>query len=105
MSYPEVGQRIKAAREAQGLTQETLAEFADISPNHMSVIERGIKSPNLDTFIAIANALGVSGDSLLQDVVVHSTESTANELYDMIRRLPVERQRRILAAVKLITEE
>lgn len=60
-----VGQRIKAAREARGLTQEALAAMVDLSPTHISVIERGLKTPNLDSFVAIANALSVSADAYL----------------------------------------
>ena len=72
MDAQAVGQRIKAAREAKGLTQEGLAALVDLSPTHVSVIERGLKIPNLDSFVAIANALGVSADSLLIDVVDHA---------------------------------
>ena len=41
----------------------------NLSPTHVSVIERGLKVTKLDTFVAIANALDVSADTLLIDVV------------------------------------
>ena len=69
MDARAVGQRIRAAREKKGLTQEELAALVDISPTHVSVIERGTKIPRMDTFVAIANVLEVSADSLLVDVV------------------------------------
>ena len=69
MDAKAVGQRIKAAREKKGLTQEELAALIDISPTHISVIERGTKIPRLDTFVAIANVLEMSSDSLLVDVL------------------------------------
>ena len=72
MDLKAVGQRIKMAREAKGLTQEDLAAMVELSPTHVSVIERGLKAAKLDTFVAIANALEVSADSLLIDVVAHS---------------------------------
>ena len=75
MDQVAIGARIKAARERVHLTQEQLAEIIDISPTHMSVIERGVKTPKLDTFVRIANALGVSTDALLQDVVVPANRS------------------------------
>ena len=50
MDMVAIGSRIKAAREQAQLTQEELAEIIDISPTHMSVIERGVKTPKLDTF-------------------------------------------------------
>ena len=96
-----VGQRIKAAREARGLTQEALAAMVDLSPTHISVIERGLKTPNLDSFVAIANALGVSADALLVDVV----ESIACELSTQISRLPLRERSKILNAIRILIEE
>lgn len=87
MNAHAVGQRIKAAREVKGLTQEKLAALVDLSPTHISVIERGLKIPNLDSFVAIANALDVSTNSLLLGVVVHASESAACELSKKLSKL------------------
>lgn len=54
----ELGQRIRALRLAKGLTQESLAEAADISVSYLSMIERGERMPHLLTLDAIAAALG-----------------------------------------------
>jgi transcriptional regulator with XRE-family HTH domain len=70
----------------------------------MSVIERGVKTPKLDTFVRIANALGVSTDALLQDVVVPANESILAELSVRIGRLPQKDQERILNAIRALTE-
>lgn len=73
MDLKAVGQRIKMAREAKNLTQEDLAALVDLSATHVSVIERGLKVAKLDTFVAIANALEVSADTLflLPDPSIH----------------------------------
>lgn len=105
MDAQAVGQRIKAAREAKGLTQEELAALVDLSPTHVSVIERGLKVLNLDSFVAIANALDVSADALLIDVVDHSTETAACELSNQISRLPHRERMKILNAFRILTEE
>ena len=89
MDLKAVGQRIKAAREAKNL---------------VSVIERGLKVTKLDTFIAIANALDVSADTLLIDVVTHSVTGVTNELSEMIEKLPKEKQQRIINAVRALVE-
>ena len=47
MDAKKIGRRIKAARDAKKLTQEQLAELVDLSPMHMSVLERGHKPPKL----------------------------------------------------------
>ena len=104
MDQIAIGTRIKAARERVHLTQEQLAEIVDISPTHMSVIERGVKTPKLDTFVRIANALGVSTDALLQDVVVPVTDNIVAELSVRIGRLPQKEQDRILNVIRALTE-
>ena len=105
MDGKAVGRRIKEAREKRHLTQEELAARIDISPTHVSVIERGTKIPRLDTFVAIANALEVSGDALLLDVVDHAAESQASDLSAALEGLPWEEKRRILKVVRPLMEE
>ena len=69
MDMNAVSRRISEARKTKGLTQEDLAALAELSPTHIGVIERAAKIPSLSTFVAIANALQVSPDYLLQDVI------------------------------------
>lgn len=104
MDARAVGQRIKAAREKKGLTQEELAARVEISPTHVSVIERGTKIPRMDTFVAIANVLEVSADSLLVDVVDQAVESAASELSGLMENLPREEKERILKVVSAMVE-
>lgn len=104
MDARAVGRRIKSAREEKGLTQEGLAALVDLSPTHVSVIERGLKVPNLDTFVALANALDVSADTLLVDVVDHAAQTVACELWEQIARLPAQEQRRVLKALQAFLE-
>ena len=76
----------------------------NLSTTHVSVIERGLKVTKLDTFVAIANALDVSADALLIDVVTHSVTGVTNELSDMIGKLPKDEQKRILNAVRALVD-
>ena len=64
MDLTVIGQRIKLAREAAHLTQEDLAKAVDCTAKHIGAIERGVKTPSLDTFIIIANTIGASADLL-----------------------------------------
>ena len=100
-----VGLRIKEAREAKNLTQEDLAALVDLSPTHISVIERGLKAVKLDKFVAIANALDVSADRLLFDVVTRSVDGVANELSQAIKKFPPDEQKRIIKAVRDYVED
>ena len=104
MNQKAIGRRIKTARENKRLTQEQLAELVDLSPMHVSVIERGVKLPKLETLINIANVLDVSADVLLQDVVNNQTKLCASEASELIKQLPREDQRRVLAALRSFVE-
>lgn len=100
LNQKAIGQRIKKAREKTHLTQEQLAELVDLSPMHISVIERGAKPPKLETLVNIANALGVSADTLLQDVINNRTKAVSSEAADLLGQLSAEEQRRVLSALR-----
>ena len=104
MNQNAIGRRIKAAREKKGMTQEQLAEWVELSPMHVSVIERGVKLPKLETLINIANVLDVSADVLLQDVVKNQTKLYSSEASELIRKLPRDDQRRVLEALRSFVE-
>ena len=104
MNQKAIGRRIKAAREKRQLTQEQLAELVDLSTMHVSVIERGVKLPKLETLINIANILDVSTDVLLQDVINNRAEIFSSEASTLINQLPREDQRRVLAALRSFIE-
>ena len=104
MDQKAIGKRIKSAREKKGMTQEQLAELVNLSPMHVSVIERGNKLPRLETLINIANILDVSADLLLQDVVNNQVKLHTSEASDLIAQLSREDQRRVLAALHSFVE-
>ncbi|MBQ3194021.1 MAG: helix-turn-helix transcriptional regulator [Oscillospiraceae bacterium] len=104
MDLRAIGARIKAARERAGMTQEDLAAELEMSPTHISVLERGLKAPKLETLVNIANALHVSSDMLLQDVVLYAADGLASELSAAITKLSPKEQERILNAIRALTE-
>lgn len=60
-----VGKNIQAAREAANYTQEQLSELLDITPNHLSAIERGVSGATLETLEKLCALLKISADTLL----------------------------------------
>ena len=70
-----MGERIQIAREERCMTQRDLANIIGCTPQHISAIERGAKTPTLETFIAIASALRVPADVLVQDILPYWWEN------------------------------
>lgn len=54
-----IGLKIKIERVKRGLSQEQLAELADLSRPTIGAIERGERSPSFDSVEAIAEAFGM----------------------------------------------
>lgn len=65
MDYQQMGNQIQKIRKRKGLTQEKLAELADLSVPYISHIERATKKPSLGTLLKIAAALDVTANELL----------------------------------------
>jgi transcriptional regulator with XRE-family HTH domain len=71
-SDPQAARRVLARnvrrlREAKGLSQEKLAELADMRQAHVSEIESGLTNLTLDNLQALAVALGVRPMDLLNE--------------------------------------
>lgn len=78
----QVGEKIKAARENAGYTQERLAELVDVSPQYLSDLERGVVGASLTTLKSLCETLNVSSDSLL-----FAEERQKNDLSEEMNRL------------------
>jgi transcriptional regulator with XRE-family HTH domain len=63
------GQALKAARLAKGLSQEQLAEGAELDRTTPSLYERGLRTPTLAVLIDIGHALDIEPMQLVYDTL------------------------------------
>lgn len=61
----KLGEAVRAARKARGLSQETLADAAGIDRSHMGKIERGERNVTLLNIVRVATALNAKPSELL----------------------------------------
>ena len=61
-----VGERIKELRKQSTLSQEQLAVQAGLTTSYIGMLERGLKSPTVDTLEKIAIALEVEIEELFR---------------------------------------
>jgi transcriptional regulator with XRE-family HTH domain len=76
-----LGRAIRLRREELGLTQEALADAADLDPTSVRGLERGIANPTWDVVDRVARALGLA---------LHGLALKADELETRDRR-PTDR--------------
>lgn len=73
--YRQVGAKLAAIRKQRGLSQQSLAELAQISVVYVSNLEKGDKKKGtLETFAKLAKALRVSIADLMADAKVEPLE-------------------------------
>ena len=78
-SQPDVGSRIRALREARGLSLRALADRCRLSVNAISLIERGENSPTVSSLHLLAGSLGVPITEFFQEVDEHSAVYTRSD--------------------------
>lgn len=62
----ELGKRVRDRRQALGLSQEELAERANIHWTYVSGIERGKRNPSLSSLAHLATALDLRLEDLIK---------------------------------------
>ena len=100
MQYNSIGTNIRKFRTEKNLRQEDLAERAGLSANYIGTVERGEKIPSLESFISIVNALGVSADMVLHDVLETGYEVKSSLLNDKLRNLSKHDREKIFAVIE-----
>lgn len=61
-----VGAALRAHRLAKGLTQQSTATLAGLSPNYIARLERGELCPSLRVAHQLCRALGIKVDTVLE---------------------------------------
>lgn len=97
-----LGEQIKRCREKRGFTQEQLAEKIGVSIETISSIERGIKMPRLQNFVAIANQLGVSAMNFCRTNWILDLSQEANALSKKLEELSRADRKRILETMNFL---
>ena len=100
-----LGKRIKQLRRERHLTAELFADMVDISTSFVREIERGNKKPALDTFVAIANCLGVSADALLCDEITKAEPLMLNSITKKMKDLKPEQLQMVEAVFNAMLNE
>lgn len=82
-----VGNNIRHYRKEKNMRQEDLARKIGVSENYIGMIERSEKTPSLETFISIMNALDVSADMLLLDQMAKKNMVLEQQLSERMQNI------------------
>ena len=99
-----LGECIKAARNANHLTQQTLADQANIGLRHYQNIEGGLINPSYKVLSAIIHRLAMSTDVLFYPDIGQS-EKEKNHLLSKFAACTEEERRFLLNTVDYMVEQ
>jgi len=71
------GRKLRAERERQRLSQESLADLASVHRTHLGALERGRREPGLSMLLILAHTLGVKPGALLDGLPVPAERKPA----------------------------
>ena len=96
LSKKEIGERIRAARQARNVTQVELARMIGAQQTNLSQIERGVRGVGVGQILKLCQALKVTPDNLIGGQKPAASLRPQNErLLKRVRhieKLPAEHQ-------------
>ena len=102
IDYKELGKRIRAERRKQDLTQEKLAEMANISDSFMGHIERGGRTLSIETLAKLANALNLSIEYIVCGEFNYQPDMLPAEILDALNRMSSNQRKVFLKIMKTL---
>ena len=98
-----LGERIRSRRIKLCLSQEALAEKAEISANTVSRIEGGQMAMGIGTFINLVQAMDADADSLL-GVISDSGKKRHGDIFHRISHLREPEREIVLRTIEALVE-
>lgn len=97
-----LGARMKEIRKSQGLTQDDVAERADMSPRYLSRLEGGHQSPSVEMLARLAKALAVEIWELFDFGHIGARKEVEHTARTLIRQSDDERLRLAVKVLRAI---
>ena len=102
IDYMELGKRIRAERRKKDLTQEKLAEMAEISDSFLGHIERGGRTLSIETLAKLANALNLSIEYIVCGEFNYQPEMLPDEIHNALNSMSSGQRKVFLDIMKTL---
>lgn len=99
INFKHIGQKIREVRISKGMTQEFVANYANVNTSHISNIENNRVKISLTTLVNICNALGVTVDYILAEEYNISSSALETAILQELHQCSDDMKKRILKIV------
>lgn len=100
--FEKIAARLRARRKEIGMTQEEVAEAANVNVSHISNIENNRVKISLSLLIRVCQILDTTVDYILANEFPDASGTTENELLAVIKTLPEEKKEQLLRIAKVL---
>ncbi|MCM1181335.1 MAG: helix-turn-helix domain-containing protein [Clostridium sp.] len=100
----EIGNRIRYYRTRQKISQEKLSEYSDLHPTYIGQLERGEKTPTIETLYKIARGLHISLSTLVEGIedFAEPADNFAYKCFQLIEQQTAGNQEHLYYILKQI---
>lgn len=102
INFERIGKKLKELRISKNLTQEYIANMADVNVSHISNIENNRVKISLPTLVHVCNALNTTVDFILADEYTHPSSVIEQEILNELHACTPEVQKQILKIVRAL---
>lgn len=102
IDFRKIALRLKETRISKGITQEYVANIADVNTSHISNIENNRAKVSLPTLVHICNALNTTVDYILADEYTSPKTALEQEVLHELQLCPYDTQKQILKIIKAL---
>ena len=102
MDFSNIGKRLQETRMQNKISQKEMAEKLDISISYISQLEKGKVNTEFENFVKICDFLNVSIYEVLNEKNENIIRYMDKELYELIIKCSIEKQKFIYHMVKLL---
>ncbi|MEJ9151578.1 MULTISPECIES: helix-turn-helix transcriptional regulator [Bacillus] len=101
-----IGERIRTFRKEKGLSQEELADIANLHATYIGQLERGEKNATLESIEKVARALEISLEDLFRSIHPNpnSQEYTLSQIITRLQTQSIENQKIFLHLLEVLLE-
>lgn len=102
IDFQRISRKIKELRLSKGLTQEYVADIANVNTSHISNIENNRVKISLSTLVKVCNALDTTIDYILSDEYVHSASALDQNILKELQKCDKSTKERILKIIQIL---
>ena len=102
IDFSRISRKLKELRISKNLTQEYVANMADVNVSHISNIENNRDKISLQTLVHVCNALDTTVDYVLFDEYEHPASVLETEILHEVHLCTPETQKQILKIIKAL---